>query len=168
MEYVVLVDERDRETGKMEKMQAHIEGRLHRAISVFVFNSKGEFLLQRRAYTKYHSAGLWTNTCCSHPRPGEETAAAATRRLMEEMGIACPLKPIHSFIYRAEFDNGLVEHEFDHVFVGVTDMEPVLNPTEVAEWKYISRQELLADMQDHPMNYTPWFRICLNEISSFR
>lgn len=121
MEYVVLVDEQDKETGTMEKLQAHLNGRLHRAVSVFLFNSKGELLLQQRASGKYHSANLWTNTCCSHPRPGESAYDAANRRLYEEMGLACELSEVFSFIYKAHLGNNLTEHEFDHVFVGTND-----------------------------------------------
>src|ERR1700740_2951379 len=121
MEYVILVNEQDEETGSMEKMQAHVEARLHRAFSVFVFNSLDKLLLQRRAKGKYHSPGLWTNTCCSHPRPGEKTIDAAKRRLMEEMGFECELHPAFSFIYKAELDNNLTEHEFDHVYFGLHD-----------------------------------------------
>ena len=168
MEYVVLVDEKDKEIGTLEKLQAHMVGKLHRAISVFLFNSKGEFLLQRRALSKYHSAGLWTNTCCSHPRPGEDTADAAKRRLKEEMGMTCELNEVHSFIYRAEFENGLMEHEFDHVFTGVSDLKPIPDSAEVGEWKYISKEELFRDLSVHPEDYTAWFRICMREIALFR
>ena len=167
MDYVVLVDENDRETGIMEKLQAHIEGRLHRAISVFLFNTKGALLLQRRALGKYHSAGLWTNTCCSHPKPGEATSAAAVRRLKEEMGIECSISEVHQFVYKAGFENGLTEYEFDHVFTGVTDQIPAPDPEEVMEWKYISKEALLQDMERNPEDYTAWFRICMREVPAF-
>ena len=136
MEQVILVDEKDKEIGLEEKIKAHKEGKLHRAFSVFVFNQKGEMLLQRRALTKYHSGGLWTNTCCSHPRKGEDVDKAASRRLKEEMGFSCGLKEVFSFIYKTGFDNGLMEHEFDHVFVGAYESEPKINPEEVAEYKW--------------------------------
>lgn len=167
MEYVVLVDEQDCEIGIMEKMQAHVEGGLHRAVSVFLFNTKGEFLLQRRAQTKYHSAGLWTNACCSHPRPGESALAAASRRLQEEMGISCLLKDVHSFMYKTTFDNDLTEYEFDHVFTGVTDAIPAPDPEEVWEWKYIPKSDLLSQISEAPDTFTIWFRICLSKFDSF-
>ena len=163
MEQVILVDEQDKEIGIMEKQQAHIEGRLHRAISVFIFNSKGDLLLQQRAHNKYHSAGLWTNTSCSHPRPGETVYDAAMRRLHEEMGITCELKEIFSFVYIANLENGLTEHEFDHVFTGVTDAIPESDSTEVAAWKYINAIQLKADINIQPENYTEWFKICFND-----
>jgi len=161
-EYVILVDEQDRETGIMEKQQAHVEGKLHRAISVFIFNTKGELLLQQRAAGKYHSANLWTNTCCSHPRPGEQVQAAAVRRLMEEMGMVCDLEEIFSFIYKAELGT-LTEYELDHVFTGTTDVVPVPDAGEVANWKYVDAQELDDMMHDHPEEYTEWFKICFRD-----
>jgi isopentenyl-diphosphate delta-isomerase len=160
LEYVVLVDEQDNELGTMEKMQAHKEGKLHRAVSVFIFNSKQELLLQKRADEKYHSAGLWTNTCCSHPRSDEAPEVAAHRRLKEEMGLDCTLKFAFTFIYEAHLDNNLTEHEFDYVYTGVTDNLPKLNPAEVADWKYISVNELDTDIKQHPYKYTEWFKIC--------
>lgn len=159
-EYVVLVDEQDKELGTMEKMQAHQEGKLHRAVSVFIFNSKNELLLQKRAHDKYHSAGLWTNTCCSHPRPAEAPEAAAHRRLKEEMGLACNLQFAFTFIYKAHLDNALTEHELDYVYKGVSNEHPENNPTEVSEWKYISVSELDTDIKQHPEKYTEWFKIC--------
>lgn len=164
MEQVVLVDEQDNEVGVMEKLQAHVEGRLHRAISVFIFNSSGELLLQQRAAGKYHSANLWTNTCCSHPRPGEHALAAANRRLMEEMGMRCELKEVTSFIYKASLDHNLTEYEYDHVFTGVSDIVPVPDGDEVQAWKYITRESLLQDVQAHPENYTEWFKICIDDL----
>ena len=163
MEYVILVDEQDKETGTMEKLQAHAEGLLHRAISVFVFNTNGELLLQQRALDKYHSAGLWTNTCCSHPRPGESLADAAHRRLQEEMGMNCELDEAFSFTYKAELEHGLTEHELDHVFTGITDAHPLLNPTEAAAWRYMRINELQHDIAEQPGVYTEWFKICIKE-----
>ena len=166
-EFVVLVDEMDNEIGIMEKQQAHVEGKLHRAISVFIFDNKGNFLLQQRAFTKYHSGGLWTNTCCSHPRKGEDTLVAANRRLFEEMGIYCELKEIFHFIYKADFENNLTEHEFDHVFMGVTDAIPNPAPEEVYSYKYIDNQELENDITINSNNYTAWFKICLPHLKQF-
>lgn len=165
MEHVILVDEHDNETGTMEKMQAHIDGRLHRAISVFIFNSRNELLLQQRAEGKYHSPLLWTNTCCSHPRPGEASADAAKRRLREEMGIMCEVREAFTFTYKAHFGNGLTEHEYDHVFTGNTDEIPAPDAAEVAGWKYVSWAELSHDIKSHPDNYTEWFKICLRNFS---
>jgi isopentenyl-diphosphate delta-isomerase len=163
MEQVILVDEQDNEIGTMEKMQAHVEGRLHRAISVFIFNGRGEMLLQQRAAGKYHSPLLWTNACCSHPRPGEATADAAHRRLNEEMGITCNLFEVFSFTYKAEMDGGLTEHEYDHVFLGISNAEPRPRADEAAAWKHVRMQELQEDMKKEPAKYTAWFRICMNE-----
>lgn len=158
---VILVDEADVETGTMEKMEAHTKGLLHRAFSVFLLNGKGEMLLQRRAETKYHSAGLWTNACCSHPRPGESLADACTRRLAEEMGMSALLSKMFSFVYHARLEHGLTEYEFDHVFAGVTDAVPQPDAAEVAEWKYVTRDFLIADISIHPECYTEWFKICM-------
>lgn len=159
MEKVVLVDANNRQTGTMEKTEAHEKGLLHRAFSVFILDSSGRLLLQRRSSGKYHSPGLWTNTCCSHPRPGESVKNAAIRRLKEEMGITCSLKESFTFIYKAEFDNGLTEHEFDHVLIGVTDSDPVVNPEEADSYKYIDPDNLAKDIHNSPDNYTVWFRI---------
>ncbi len=166
MEMVILVDEQDRATGTACKLTAHQQALLHRAFSVFVFNNHGELMLQRRSLDKYHSPGLWTNTCCSHPRPGEGTLVAAHRRLQEEMGFDCELQPRFSFIYKASLDNGLTENEFDHVFRGVYHLPPVVNPAEVHAWKWIGVQELVADINTHPERYTVWFRIILQEYLS--
>jgi isopentenyl-diphosphate delta-isomerase len=163
MEQVVLVDQNDNKTGVMEKLQAHLEGRLHRAISVFIFNSKGELLLQQRAAGKYHSANLWTNTCCSHPRPGERVHDAAERRLYEEMGLKCDLKAIFSFVYKAHLDNNITEYEFDHVFTGITDDIPLPDPAEAASWKYMNMDTLDAAIKAAPEKYTEWFKICLDD-----
>jgi isopentenyl-diphosphate Delta-isomerase len=157
-EQVILVDNDDRQTGTMEKMEAHEKGLLHRAFSVFVFNSRGELLMQQRAKGKYHSGGLWTNTCCSHPRNGDQTEAAALRRLNEEMGIVCKLNPAFHFIYKAEFDNGLTEHEYDYVFFGSSDNAPKINRSEVQDYKYISLHLLAEDIKTNPANYTAWLK----------
>ena len=159
LEYVILVDEIDQEIGTMEKQEAHEKGLLHRAFSVFVFNENKELLLQQRALTKYHSAGLWTNTCCSHPRIGETIEQAAHRRLMEEMGFDCELSTKTSFIYKAAFENGLTEHEFDHVLVGSFNGEINFNPTEVKNFKWINLEELQIDLLQNNQNYTAWFKI---------
>jgi isopentenyl-diphosphate Delta-isomerase len=156
---VVLVDGHDRQTGTMEKIEAHIKGVLHRAFSVFIVNSSGQLLIQKRSAGKYHSPGLWTNTCCSHPRPGEPVDHAASRRLLEEMGISCKLYSSFTFIYKAEFGNGLTEHELDHVFIGICDETPLPSPEEVDEYRYADSKELEYDMNENPGNYTVWFRI---------
>ncbi len=161
MDQVILVNEQDEQVGVMEKLQAHVEGQLHRAISVFIFNSKKELLIHQRAFGKYHSSGLWSNTCCSHPMPGETTEAAARRRLQEEMGMQCELIKPFSFIYKAHLDHGLTEFEFDHVFTGHSDAEPVPNSEEVAAWKYINVTDLQTDIRNNPENYTEWFKICI-------
>jgi isopentenyl-diphosphate delta-isomerase len=163
MEYVVLVDEQDNEVGLMEKMEAHEKGLLHRAFSVFTFNDKGELLLQRRALSKYHSGGLWSNTCCSHPRSGETAIDAAHRRLEEEMGFDCELTKVFDFIYKKELDHGLTEHELDHVFIGTFNGVANINPDEVDEVKSIPLDELSTDIVENPDQYTEWFKICLSE-----
>ena len=161
---VIVVDENDNAKGVMEKMEAHQKGVLHRAFSVFVFNSAGELLLQQRADHKYHSGGLWTNTCCSHPAPGEEVADAAMRRLKEEMGFNCELSHAFSFIYKAHFQNGLTEYEFDHVYIGYSDSIPLLNKDEVQDWKYINLQNLSQDMEENPGIYTAWIKECFKMV----
>jgi isopentenyl-diphosphate delta-isomerase len=163
-EFVILVDEQDQEIGLMEKMEAHEKGVLHRAFSVFVFNNQGQFLLQQRAFSKYHSGGLWTNTCCSHPRKGETVLDAATRRLQEEMGFVVPLDAQFSFIYFRKLDNDLIEHELDHVFFGKFNGIPAINHDEVASYKYVDKEELIEDMKANPTNYTEWFKICFEEV----
>lgn len=168
MEEVILVDDQDRPIGTMEKMEAHEKGLLHRAFSIFVFNSDGELLLHQRAFDKYHSGGLWTNTCCSHPRPGESVLEAGQRRLMEEMGMACDLQERFSFVYRSELDQGLIEHELDHVMFGVSDDLPVLNPEEVAAYRYASLEEISEEMTDDPDLFTAWFKICFAEVLKHR
>ncbi|MBB6271386.1 isopentenyl-diphosphate delta-isomerase [Pedobacter cryoconitis] len=164
IEYVSLVDEKDNETGIMEKLAAHEQGLLHRAISVFIFNDKNELLLQRRAAGKYHSPLLWTNTCCSHPRPAEVLIDSAHRRLKEEMNMNCELSHQFSFIYKAEFENGLTEHELDHVFFGTTNQVPEPDPEEVAEWEYLSLDTIEKDVALLPEKYTAWFKLILPEI----
>ncbi len=159
MERVILVDEADNQIGTEEKLKAHREGKLHRAFSIFVFNSDGKLLLQQRALSKYHCPGLWANTCCSHPREGESADAAAHRSLVEEMGFDCPLKEAFSFTYKAKFDNGLTEHEFDHVLVGKFDGEPKPNPDEVAAVKRVGVDELRKDVRENPERYAYWFRV---------
>jgi isopentenyl-diphosphate Delta-isomerase len=166
-EYVILVDACDKPVGKMEKMEAHRKGLLHRAFSIFIFNQKGELMLQQRAFSKYHSPGLWTNTCCSHPRLEEETQAAAHRRLKEEMGYDCDLKELFSFTYQADVGNGLTEYEFDHVFTGIWNDQPRLNKAEVESWKFISMFDIKNEMLDNPANYTVWFRIAFEEIENY-
>jgi isopentenyl-diphosphate Delta-isomerase len=163
-EYVILVDENDQAIGICEKMEAHEKGLLHRAFSVFVFNDKGEMLLQRRALSKYHSPGLWTNTCCSHPRENESVEEAAHRRLKEEMGFDCQLEEVFSFTYNAAFSNGLIEHEFDHVLIGKYDSSPLLNTEEAAEYKWISIKEVLREAEENPNNFTEWFKIILPKL----
>ena len=158
-EKVVLVDIQDQQIGSMGKMEAHEKAKLHRAFSVFVLNSKNELLLQQRAREKYHSPGLWTNTCCSHQRVGETNREAGARRMMEEMGMTVPLEELFTFIYKATFDNGLTEHELDHVMVGYTDDDPVINPEEVADFKWMEMEALQKDLTENPDHYTVWFAI---------
>ena len=165
MEQVILVDEQDQPVGLMEKQAAHIGPHLHRAFSVFVFNSKGELLLQQRALTKYHSPGLWTNTCCSHPRDGETVVEAAERRLREEMGMSCEMHEVYTFIYQAPVGQGLTEHEFDHVLIGRSDTLPVVNTDEVASWKYMRLDDLKKDIELYPELYTEWFKITFEEMT---
>lgn len=163
-ELVLLVNERDEPVGTMGKLRAHQEGALHRAFSVFLFDDTGRLLLQRRAAGKYHSPGLWTNTCCSHPRPNEAVADAARRRLMEEMGIDTIVEHRFSFLYRASFDNGLIEHELDHVFFGRWNGDARPNPDEVDDWTYIHLDDLEAELTRHPERYTAWLRICWKQV----
>jgi isopentenyl-diphosphate delta-isomerase len=165
-EYILTVDENDNVTGKEEKIKTHREGRLHRAFSIFVFNSKGELLLQKRAKSKYHSSGLWTNTCCSHQRAGENLEEAVHRRLKEEMGFDCELKEAFTFTYRVKFDNGLSENEYDHVFFGKFDGKPEPNPKEVDDWKWVSLEELRKDIQKNPDDYTYWLKVSIDKVIS--
>lgn len=163
-EYVVLVNEQDEEVGLKEKVQAHVEGVLHRAFSVFVFNTEGALLLQQRHPDKYHSGGLWSNTCCSHPRPGEPVEAAVRRRLNEEMGITCDVQRAFGFVYKSALDRGLYEHEYDHVFIGRYDDDPSPNPQEVAHWRWAAPEALRQDVAAHPERYTYWFRLVLDRV----
>ena len=163
-ELVVLVDESGRELGTATKLSVHVSGRLHRAVSVFVFDGEGRALLQRRAAGKYHSGSLWSNTCCGHPRPGEPPVAAAYRRLREEIGVRCPLAPAFSFVYHTALENGLIEHEHDEVFVGRFDGTPVPCPQEVEDWSWVTADELIEDVAVHPSRYSAWFPIALREL----
>ena len=156
---MILVNENDIPLGTMEKIEAHRKALLHRAFSVFIFNRKGEMLLQQRAPEKYHSAGLWTNACCSHPRPGEDTCEAAKRRLCEELGFSAPLKKIFDFTYRSEFDNGLTEFEFDHVYSGIYDGAICPNPMEVSDYGYQSLDNIRANLELYPHQFTSWFHL---------
>ncbi len=156
---IILVNEQDEQVGTMEKMEAHRKALLHRAFSVFIFNTRGEMLLQQRSLKKYHSAGLWTNACCSHPKPGENTLTAAGTRLQEEMGFTTELKKIFEFTYRSDFDNGLTEFEFDHVFAGFYDGEIMPDKAEVNDYCYKSVEAIKDSLQSHPGKYTTWFAI---------
>mgnify|MGYP000240961405 FL=1 len=155
---VVLVNEKDETMGTMEKLRAHEDGLLHRAFSVIIFNSNGDMLIHKRASDKYHCGGLWTNACCSHPRLNESPIEGANRRLKEEMGFTTALRKNGSFIYRVELENGLIEHEYDHLFIGHYDKSPEPNPAEVEDWKYISVNDLLESINDNPEAYTFWFK----------
>ncbi|NQY06267.1 MAG: isopentenyl-diphosphate Delta-isomerase [Flavobacteriaceae bacterium] len=166
-ELVILVDENDNQIGLMPKMEAHEKALLHRAFSVFIINQKGELMLQQRALDKYHSPGLWTNTCCSHQRDGESNLEAGKRRLMEEMGFVTELKETISIIYKAPFDNGLTEHELDHILIGNYEEEPKINLEEVANWKWMPIQEVKNDIQQHPENYTEWFKIIFDKFYDY-
>lgn len=162
---VILVDENDREIGVMEKMEAHQKALLHRAVSVFVINSKGEWLIQRRAPSKYHSGGLWSNTCCTHPLPDESTMEAGNRRLNEEMGMKCNLEYVFNFIYKIKLDNELTEHELDHVYFGVSDDLPKINKDEVEDLKYMDVDVLRADIQSFQEKYSYWFRMIFERVA---
>jgi isopentenyl-diphosphate Delta-isomerase len=164
---VILVNEKDEEVGAMEKMEAHEKALLHRAFSVFIFNTRGEMLLQQRALTKYHSGGLWTNACCSHPFPGEETMIAAGRRLQEEMGFVTPVKKVFDFVYKAEFDNGLTEHEFDHVFTGVYEGKIRMNKEEVNDYSYMSLDSITESLKTNPQKFTAWFHLAFPKIEKW-
>lgn len=166
-EYVILVDEFDNPLGTMEKMEAHQEANLHRAFSVFIFNEKNELMLQQRALSKYHSPGLWTNTCCSHPRHGEETIDAAHRRMKEEMGFDCEFEEAFSFTYLADVGGGLIEHEYDHVFIGKSSGVPVINRSEVNDWTYMPMETIREEINSSPEKYTVWFKIAFDEVDNY-
>lgn len=164
MKEVVLVNEMDHPIGVLEKLEAHQKGLLHRAFSIFIFNDANELMLQRRAFDKYHSGGLWTNTCCSHPAPNEKLEDACHRRLKEEMGFDTELEFVTSFIYKAELDHQLTEHEFDHVYLGRYNDIPMINVAEVSEWKFVNLTELEEDMKINPDHYTVWFKIIFSKV----
>jgi isopentenyl-diphosphate Delta-isomerase len=166
-ENVILVDDLDAAIGEMEKIEAHRKGLLHRAFSVFVFNGKGEMLLQRRALHKYHSGGLWSNACCSHPYPGEKVEDAAVRRLNEELGFQTPVTKVFEFTYRSEFDNGLTEYEYDHVFTGEYNGALLINPDEVSDFCFKDIEDIRQSMQSHPEKFTKWFHIVFGRIESW-
>jgi isopentenyl-diphosphate delta-isomerase len=161
IEEVILVDEHDNAIGTMEKLEAHEKGMLHRAFSIILVNENGEMLLQQRALEKYHSPGLWTNACCSHPKPNETDLDAANRRLKEELGMVASMNEIFKFTYRAEFDHGLIEHEIDHVFFGITNENPLINLTEVMSYKWMKLTDLKMDIIAHPEKYTAWFNLLM-------
>lgn len=165
-EKVILVDETDVPIGEMEKMEAHYKGLLHRAISVFVVDTNGNWLIQQRTLEKYHSRGLWSNSCCSHPTPGEMAIDAASRRLMQEMGLKASLEHLFTFTYKALLENGLIEHETDHVFVGITDVLPRINHHEVGDYKYISYQKLHEDVSINPGKYSEWFKLIYQRVNT--
>lgn len=166
-EEVILVNENDQQVGTMPKLEAHQKAALHRAFSIFILNDKNEVMLQQRAAHKYHSPLLWTNTCCSHQRVGETNIQAGTRRLQEEMGFVAELKELFHFIYKAPFDNGLTEHELDHVMIGYSNQEPVTNQDEVASWKWMSTADIKADISNSPDLYTEWFKIIFQKFDHF-
>lgn len=166
-EQVILVNEYDEQIGLMPKMEAHEKAVLHRAFSVFVFNTKNELMLQQRAAHKYHSPLLWTNTCCSHQRDGESNIEAGTRRLLEEMGFTTDLKETTSFIYKAPFDNGLTEHELDHIMLGYYENEPIINKQEVEDWKWMPLEDVKHDINVHPEQYTAWFKIIFEKFYNY-
>jgi isopentenyl-diphosphate Delta-isomerase len=163
IEQLVLVDKHGRELGVGEKLKTHIEGTLHRAFSIFVFDDTGRLLLQKRAQTKYHSGGLWSNTCCGHPRPGEQTFSAAKRRLREEMNFECEMHEFFTFRYRAKLPNNLIENEYDHVFVGKFNGSPAPDITEVEDWKWMSLPELTKNLRKKPSEYSYWLREALKK-----
>ena len=164
---VILVDENDVPRGTMEKMEAHKKGELHRAFSIFIFDSNNGLLLQRRAFHKYHSGELWANTCCSHPQPDENLIASAHKRLNEEMGFDCTFEHIFNIIYKAELDNDLIEHELDHVFIGYYNGSPKINTEEVSEWKYMAKNEIQQSLKQNPELYTEWFKIIFPKVIEF-
>ncbi len=160
-ECLILVDENDNKVGVGTKMQVHRQGALHRAFSVFIFDNQGRLMLQQRASTKYHSGGLWTNSCCGHPRPGESNLAASTRRLHEEMGFTCQLNEVDQILYRVDVSNGLVENEYNHTFIGAFDGKPALNPQEAEGWKWIAIADVFNAIKQNPEHFTAWFKVIL-------
>ncbi|OZI14936.1 isopentenyl-diphosphate delta-isomerase [Sodalis-like symbiont of Philaenus spumarius] len=164
---VILVDERDQAVGTMEKLQAHREGALHRAVTVYLFNPDGQLLLQQRAREKYHCGGLWSNTCCSHPLPAEESAAAARRRLFEEMGLRVEMTPVFQLYYRLPLPEGLIEHEFGHVFFGITAQTPAPDPAEAMAWRWQTLPAAAAQLAREPASFTPWFRLTMDRIPEY-
>ncbi|WP_428231272.1 isopentenyl-diphosphate Delta-isomerase [Flavobacterium sp.] len=166
-ENVILVNQNDEQIGLMPKLEAHEKAVLHRAFSVFILNDKNEIMLQQRAHQKYHSPLLWTNTCCSHQREGETNVEAGTRRLFEEMGIKAELKELFHFIYKAPFDNGLTEHELDHVMIGYYNDNPVINREEVEDWKWMKIEDVKQDIEKQPEIYTVWFKIIFDEFDHY-
>ena len=164
MEMLILVDKEDNQIGTGEKMEVHRAGTLHRCFSIFIFNSQGNVLMQKRALTKYHSGGLWTNTCCSHPRVGENLDNSTHRRLVEEMGFDCDMKEVFTFIYRAELDQGLTEHEYDHVYVGTYDGVVAPNPEEADGYEWEKIETIKEDMEKNPARYTVWSIIAFKEL----
>ena len=166
-EEVILVNENDEQVGKMPKLEAHEKAVLHRAFSIFILNDKNEVMLQQRAAHKYHSPLLWTNTCCSHQRVGESNIQAGTRRLQEEMGFVTDIKELFHFIYKAPFDNGLTEHELDHVMIGYSNQEPLINEDEVASWKWMSTADIKNDIRNSPELYTEWFKIIFQKFDHY-
>ena len=164
---IIAVNEKGHLTGTIDKMQAHIKGKLHRAFSIFIFNTDGQLLLQQRADDKYHSGGKWTNTCCSHPRIGDQTDAAAHRRLQEEMGFSCKITEMFSFRYCETLENGLIENEFDHVFFGVSNELPKINPSEAQDFKYVDMDLLAIDLKTNPGLYTVWLNICFDQVMEY-
>lgn len=167
-EKIILVDKNDNKIGIGEKLQTHKEGKLHRGFSILIFNSKNELLIQKRAKIKYHSPGLWTNTCCSHPRKGKNLREEVKKRLKEEMGFECKLKKIFTFIYKVKFKNGLTEHEYDHVFIGKFDGKPNPNPKEVDDYKWISIEKIQKDIKKDPTKYTYWFKIIIEKFLDYK
>jgi len=166
-ERIVLVDEQGNDIGYDEKLKVHLEGKLHKAFSIFIFNNKKKLLLQKRAADKYHSGGMWTNTCCSHQRENESFYEALHRRLKEEVGFDCDLKELGRFVYRAEFNNGLIEHELDYVYIGEYDGEPEVNPNEIEEWKWVELEELKKDVVNNPSKYTCWLKPALEKVLEY-
>jgi isopentenyl-diphosphate delta-isomerase len=161
---IILVDKKDKEIGTELKMKAHEDGKLHRAFSIFIFNHKGDLFLQKRSSKKYHSGGLWTNTCCSHPNSGETIMFAAHRRLKEEMGFGCDLREIFSFVYKVKLNQKITEHEFDHILIGKFDGQPKININEVEDSKLASLDFLISDVKQHPDHYTYWFKKCYKKV----